>query len=201
MNSTLQRPKERHIQFDTDSAPCGINNRCSACISHVLDDFEGPLVDCNRVIKGFGGTRHFNIQMGTLNWAWENDKGERHKFLIPNSYYIPQGKVRLLSPQHWAKTQQRKRSTTTHCLTDHEKVTLSWHNNHSKKTVPLGKNGNIATFDLAPGYKQFDLFCQAAAFSDEDETSPLLAHEINIIPNDTEEDDITTPFQPSNVWK
>ena len=48
---------------------------------------------------------------------------------------------------------------------------------------------------------QFDLFCQAAAFSDEDETSPLLAHEINIIPNDTEADDIMTPFQPSNVWK
>ena len=201
MSSTLQRPKERQVRFDTDSAPCGIDNRCSACISHVLDDFEGPLVDCNRVIKGFGGTRHFNIQMGTLNWAWENDKGERHKFLIPNSYYIPQGKVRLLSPQHWAKTQQRKRSTMTHCQTDHEKVTLSWHNNHSKKTVPLGKNDNVATFDLAPGYKQFDLFCQAAAFSDEDETSPLLAHEINIIPDDTEADDITTPFQPSNVWK
>ena len=30
--------------FDTDSAKVGIDNRCSACMSHAIEDFEGPLV-------------------------------------------------------------------------------------------------------------------------------------------------------------
>ena len=34
-----------------------------------------------------------------------DDNGMQHKFRIPNSYYIPDGQLRLLSPQHWAKTQ------------------------------------------------------------------------------------------------
>jgi hypothetical protein len=34
---------ERETHFDTDSANIGIDNRCSACISHVESDFEGLL--------------------------------------------------------------------------------------------------------------------------------------------------------------
>ena len=91
------------ILFDTDSQLVGIDNRCSACISHVAGDFIGPLQDTQRYIKGFGGSRTTNVKTGTIQWKFTDDKGSIHKFLIPNSYYIQSGGVRLLSPQHWAK--------------------------------------------------------------------------------------------------
>ena len=94
--------------FDTDSAKVGIDNRCSACMSHTIEDFEGPLVEYSRSIKGFGGTRIYNVKKGTIVWRWMDDDGMVHKFTIPNSYYVPDGGMRLLSPQHWAKSQYKK---------------------------------------------------------------------------------------------
>lgn len=44
---------ENVLTCDTDSASIGVDNRCTACISHIIDDFEGPLTDSGRVIKGF----------------------------------------------------------------------------------------------------------------------------------------------------
>ena len=98
--------KEHKAYFDTDSKSIGINNRCSACISHDLNDFVGEVHKSDRVIKGFAGTRTTNVKKGTVLWKWEDDMGQVHEFLIPNSYYVPQGGCRLLSPQHWVKTQR-----------------------------------------------------------------------------------------------
>ena len=49
------------VTFDTDSASIGVDNRCTACLSDQIDDFIGPLKDCQRAIKGFGGTKTTNI--------------------------------------------------------------------------------------------------------------------------------------------
>ena len=54
-----------NVAFDMDAAQVGIDNRCSACISHDIDYFEGILQPVNRAIKGFGGTRTWNVQQGT----------------------------------------------------------------------------------------------------------------------------------------
>ena len=62
--ATTAKPNQAF--FDTDSAPVGVDNRFSGCISHQIADFIGYLVDCNRIIKGFGGTRTTNIKMGTI---------------------------------------------------------------------------------------------------------------------------------------
>ena len=59
---------QNHASFDTDSAPVGVDNRCLGCISHNVTDFIGELLDCNRTIKVFGGTRTTNIKMGTIKW-------------------------------------------------------------------------------------------------------------------------------------
>ena len=40
-------------RFDTDLAPVGIDYRCTGCISHVAEDFLGPLHDSGKAIKGF----------------------------------------------------------------------------------------------------------------------------------------------------
>jgi hypothetical protein len=91
--------------FDTDSKPIGIDNRCTACISHDETDFIGGITASNRWIKGFGGSKTTNVKTGTLRWSLEDDDGKAHTFLIPNSYFVQQGGVGLLSPQHWARTQ------------------------------------------------------------------------------------------------
>ena len=80
------------IRMDTDYVPIGIYNSCSLCISHVPEDFVGNLFPSNRKIKGFGGILSPRIQVGTLLWRWNDDQCQEHKFLIPNSIYIPSGK-------------------------------------------------------------------------------------------------------------
>ena len=79
---------QRVIRFDTDSGPLGVDNRCSGCISSFVEDFEGPLYESGRIIKGFGGSRTHGVMTGTLAWKWLDDKGTEHKFRIPNSFYI-----------------------------------------------------------------------------------------------------------------
>ena len=54
--------------FNTNAYKIGIDNRASACISHKASDFEGPLMDSPRVIKGIAGTRVTQIKQGTLKW-------------------------------------------------------------------------------------------------------------------------------------
>ena len=49
---------ESIARFDTDSIQIGVDNRCSATMSHDISDFIGPLEPTNRTIKGFGGVQH-----------------------------------------------------------------------------------------------------------------------------------------------
>ena len=91
------------IPFDTDSQMIGVDNRCSACITHVRADMPGDLTPCHQSIKGFGGAKIWEVWRGTIKWCIEDDTGVKHTHIIPNSYYVPQAKVRLLSPQHLAQ--------------------------------------------------------------------------------------------------
>ena len=161
-NSTATKGA-RTSRFDTDSVDIGVDNRCSGCISHKIDDFEGPLTDTNRVIKGFGGTKTHNVKVGTLRWKWQDDEGTNHEFRIPNSYYIPSGKVRLLSPQHWSKAicgNNRKNVDAAGETTVGNRTTLFWGSGRYKLTIPMCPRTNVATFQTTPGYQQCKLFCQ-----------------------------------------
>jgi hypothetical protein len=72
---------ENRTVFDTDSGKIGVDNRCSGCISHQVDDFIGPIHDSQRSIKGFGGTRTTRVKIGTLRWKWADDEGKVHQFI------------------------------------------------------------------------------------------------------------------------
>ena len=195
---------EREIRFDTDSDYIGIDNRCSACISHDRSDFIGDLTPTNRVVKGFGGTRITNVQMGTIQWSWEDDRGVIFTFQIPNSYYVPDGKVRLLSPQHWAKSQHKGKIKRSHSMcgerTDATSCVLFWDNGSHQRTVLLGKRDNVATFTLAPGFHAFEVFCQEAELS----TNDVIALPAGIISDDEDDDasvaSATDPAAIENLW-
>ena len=177
---------ERQARFDTDSGSIGVDNRCSACISHLIEDFEpGSLRPCNRVVKGFGGSRTTNIKTGTIIWSWEDDAGVVTQFKIPNSYYVPEGKVRLLSPQHWAQTQATNRHERRNCSerTDGNSCILKWDHGTSKRTIHLARGTNVATFTLAPGYSDFAAFCVEAGLLDTD-TDPIEAFPTSMVSDD-----------------
>ena len=185
---------EHQVTFDTDSGPIGIDNRCSGCISHLSTDFVGELRTCNRAIKGFGGTRTFNVKTGTIVWHWEDDDGKIHKFIIPNSYYVPNGNVRLLSPQHWSKTQKdNKPIKGTGADTVDDRVILYWKQKQHRKTVLLGEKDNVATFHLAPGFNEFDVFCTEAEYDPAtEEQNPIIMDPAEVSDDeqqDLEEDD------------
>ena len=82
-NALMEPIQANQVAFDTDSSALGIDNRCSACISHKIGDFIGPLTDVKRSIKGFGGAVTFPIKQGTLKWTWCDNEGARHTFKIP----------------------------------------------------------------------------------------------------------------------
>ena len=176
--------------FDTDTASIGIDNRCSACISHNIQDFDGPVRKVNRQIKGFGGERVMEVYQGTIVWKWLDNEGIRHKFRIPSSYYVPKGKCRLLSPQHWAKTQcgrcpnKEGIGETTYA----HKSVLFWDDGKYKLDVYHGPIDNVATFYLAPGYKQFDVFCQQAQVDYDEILQRPIEAKSTLISDDEEED-------------
>ena len=169
----------RTVKLDTDSYEIGVDNRCSGCISHRSEDFIGPFRDTTKAIKGFGGSKTQNVKIGTIQWSWMDDNGKSHQFTIPNSYYVPEGKVRLLSPQHWAKSvtgNNRNRIKGTGCETLGDTVTLFWSDKRYKLTVPLCRKTNVATISSTPGYSRFKIFCQQAEIDYEDTIKdPIIA--------------------------
>ena len=146
--------------FDTDTAMIGIDNRASGCFSHVASDFVGDLRECHRTVKGFGGTSTSNVKMGTLKWSWLDDMGKMHTHHISDSYYSKSGGVRLLSPQHFAQASKDKDGTGS--TTNGNQVQLYWSSKKYKLTIPLSKTNNVATFHLAPGYSEYNMFCMRA---------------------------------------
>ena len=108
-------------------------------------------MDCNRTIKGFDGTRTTNIIMGTIKWSWLDNEGMVTTNRIPDSYYAPEGGVRLLSPQHLPHAS--KDLTGTGEDTNGVQCTLYWNKKKQKLTIPIASRNNCATFQLAPDYE------------------------------------------------
>ena len=201
-NSEGEEIHDNCMKFDTDSAKIGIDNRASACISHRKEDFVGPLKKVNRAIKGFGGERVMNVWQGTIVWKWCDNNGQVFWFKIPNSYYVPSGGCRLLSPQHWAKTQVGGGISKVHMngygeTTTFDKCVLFWNRRHNQLDVQLGPNDNVATFYLAPGFNNFSLFCQQCNIDyHQSQEEPITAMPAGVITddeNDDDDDDVIPP--------
>ena len=148
---------------------------------------------CNKSIRGFSGTKVWNVWMGAIKWDIEDDDGVTHTHIIPNSYYIPQGHVRLLSPQHWAQSRTGKdKRGGAGTMTTAVSCKLFWNDNKVCKTIPIDVYGNnVATFHLATGYNAFHTYC-ASTNIDEYDHNPLLQMEVEstIISDDDESSEL-----------
>jgi hypothetical protein len=192
---------DNESQFDTDSEAVGIDNRASSCISHEVSDFVGPLQDTTLSIHTFGGRRVANFKVGTIKWKVLDDEGKRHTFRIPKSFYIPDGKCRLLSPQHWAKAMadkkgpnQPKETTTS------KKVTLKCGQGKYKLTVPLGKGDNLATFSLDPGYSKLHSYSAVIGPGVYDDENPTESTE-GLGNTEGEEGEVNMKVREPYKWK
>ena len=166
--TTKTRPQpKRGSPFDSDSELIGIDNRCSLCISHVLQDFPDGIQDCDTVIKGFGGNITDKVYKGTIHWNWEDDEGISHLMIIPNSLYVENGS-RLLSPQHWAQERNGKdKRDGAGAITTGNNVTLFWDSHKYTKTVPINKRGNnVASFRMSNGYQNYQAYCATTKTDD-----------------------------------
>jgi len=86
-----------------------------------------------------------------------------HDNTIPDSYYISNGQVQLLSPQHWMQKTMSKQEWHDHshsCITKHDHILLTWKEKFVS-TIPLDQS-NVGTFTLAPGYNNFEAFAAKA---------------------------------------
>jgi len=196
-NSRGEAIHENQARFDTDSGRIGVDNRASACISDDIGDFIGPLTKVNRAIKGFGGERVMNVYKGTICWKWNDNDGNLHRFVIPNSYYVPHGKCRLLSPQHWAKahlSRHGRRNNSTQRKGIGETTTadgckLFWNERRNQLDIPMGKD-NVATFYLAPGFKRFDIFCKQCKIDySQSQEEPITCLPAGVVSDDEDDDD------------
>ena len=126
-----------------------------------------------------------------------------HTFEIPNSYYVPECELRLLSPQHWAQTRSQVDRGTTRCITSSINVYLRWTKGDENYELPLALNkrgSNVGTLYSHPGYNKYDLLCQAAEIKISDDKNPIDIP-ANLISDDEvdEENDIQPQIGPPPI--
>ena len=84
------------------------------------------------------------------------------------------------------------------CITTSKEVQLRWDNALSARTVPLTETTNVATFHLAPGYKNFKAFCvEVGVDNTQEELDPITALEAGMVSDDEDDDDLnhTPPME------
>jgi hypothetical protein len=89
--------------YDPDSFPILLDNRASRCLTNVMGDFIGIPKTANVRIKGIGDTKVAATYVGTVKWGFEDDSGQKHYFILPDTYFSTAVPGRILSLQHWAQ--------------------------------------------------------------------------------------------------
>ena len=117
----------------------------------------------------------------------------------------PQGKDRLLSPQHWAQTSGEKPPHIGETTTAYSTV-LSWNKGESKRTIPISnsiQDSNAATFRLSSRYKEYHTYHAVVGYRESPmrEPNPLTIHDTRLFYiMDDSGDDIPMQEDPTSGW-
>ena len=164
---TKGRSIRNNVVFDTDSFKVGIDTCASKCMSYMPSDFIQSSLKPNTLstkVKPYGKGPKLSIShVGTVKWKIQDDEGKVHNILIPNSFLVPEGRSRLLSPQHWGKEAIREGNCedpdSTHSIQYHNRNVLVFGNQGQfKRTVYNDVSADVPYFYTATGcsnYKRY----------------------------------------------
>ena len=140
----------------TDAFNIKVDNCASRSMSFNFNDFvPGSLVPLSdKGVRGFGNTITPITHMGTISWSIYDDDGCLHDIQLKESYYVPTGTTRLLSPQHWS--QQAKDTYPirygTWCGTYDDRIICHWNQLKYKITIPLDPgSSNVGSITSSSG--------------------------------------------------
>jgi hypothetical protein len=146
------------ICFDTDSFVISVDTFASITLGNHADQLKN--------LKGIQG--ELGIKgMGTFKFHIEDNKGGVHLIKIPNSKYVPDLKVCLLSPHHWAQKAKDHYPVPKGTKTDadNKALTLIWNQRKYRRTIPYHPLTNTPSFCTAPAlctYRAFVALFEAA---------------------------------------
>lgn len=194
------------LRFDSDSVSIRIDNCCSRTISCSMKDFvaDTMMPAANKqIIRGFGNTETIITHTGTIEWNIMDDEGIMQPIRIPNSLYVPEGGVRLLSPQHWAQESSIKSELDNEtnqqdiwCTTNRDNIILYWNKGQQKKTITLDKdrsntaimwsttgNNNYVSFYNEIKENELSTMCFATETQDQDDNDEITEHQDDPLTN------------------
>jgi hypothetical protein len=100
--------------------------------------------------------------VGTVRWRIHDDLGNEHHILLPNTYYSPEGKYKLLCPQHWAQMANDNSPSPhgTWCATYADRIVLYWGQRRYARTLRLIPSTNVGVLTTKPGIRKYAKACQ-----------------------------------------
>jgi hypothetical protein len=161
VNSAVPSKCSSRAIFDSDSYDILVDGGATACISNNASDFIKPPQASKVRVKGFNGSTS-STKVGTVSWTVLDDTGHKRTLKIPNTYYVPECPLRLLSPQHFSQETRDLRGTYSTNFGDH--VLFVWDRGRYRATLPLTPSSNVGILRSAPGHKVFSHFVGAWAY-------------------------------------
>jgi hypothetical protein len=161
--ATTQLPYQVPMMcFDTNSFVIGINTFTSI----TPDQFEDLKMHNDTGVEGINGGLDIK-GTGTFKFHIEDDEGGVYLIKIPNSKYVPDLRVCLLLPHHWAQEAKDhylvlKRTKTD---TNDEALMLIWNQRRHQWTIlyhPLTNTPSFRTASASRTYQAFVALFKAA---------------------------------------
>ncbi len=147
------------MRFDTNSFVIGVNAFASIMLKNHPDQFEDLRMHNNTEVEGIKGG--LDIQgTGTFKFHIEDGKGGVHLIKISNSKYVPDLRVCLLLPHHWAQEAKDHYPVPkgTKMDTNNEVLRIMWNQRRHRRTIPYHPLTNTPSFCTAPASRTYQAF-------------------------------------------
>ncbi len=147
------------IRFDTNSFVIGVDTFASITLRNRPDQFEDLKTQEDTEVEGIQGGLDIK-GTGTFKFHIEDDEGGVHLIEIPNSRYIPDLKVCLLSPHHWVQEAKDHYPVPKGTKTDpnNKALMLIWNQRRHRWTIPYHPLTNTPSFHTAPALRTYRAF-------------------------------------------
>jgi hypothetical protein len=147
------------ICFDTDSFVIGVDTFASITLGNHPDQFENLRTHNDMEVEGIKGGLGIK-GTGTFKFHIKDDEGGVHLIKIPNSKYVPDLKVCLLLPHHWAQEAKDHYPVPkgTKMDTNDEALILILNQQKYQQTILYHPLTNTPSFRTAPASRTYRAF-------------------------------------------